>query len=486
MSIKRNIAWNFLGSALPLAIGLLLIPALINAIGIERFGLLAIAWVLVGYFSFFDMGLSRALTQIVSEKLSGKSPEEIPHIIRTASNLMWWLGILGGIVVWQITPWLVQDVLKISAELRQETIQAFRILAFSIPFVVSTSGLRGIMEAFQLFKQASLIRMALGFGTFAGPFIASLFDPSLVYIAYSLVIVRLGVWWWHRLIVRNRHELDWKKARFTKALIPQLFSFGAWMALSNIISPLMVYLDRFLIGALLTVGTVTYYVVPYEVITKLWIIPSALAGVLFPLFAKEWLYAPDTTAYMLRQGVIATLVLLFPLTFIASAFSPELLGLWLDQTFSENSAVVLSWIAAGVLVNSAAQIIYALVQGTGRADWTAKLHIAEAVPYWILLWFALTNYGIQGAAVAWFMRVAVDAVGLAFAATRINSNYRQALLRPVCLVLTSALVILVPLLIPSLEIRAGLVVIVLIFYFWKSWQYLQKNISSFLVELNKK
>jgi O-antigen/teichoic acid export membrane protein len=65
-----------------------------------------------------------------------------------------------------------------------------------------------------------------------------------------------------------------------------LFRFGGWLTISNLISPLMVSLDRILIGMFLSVAEMAYYATPYEIVTKLQIIPSALTGVLFPAFSN--------------------------------------------------------------------------------------------------------------------------------------------------------------------------------------------------------
>lgn len=66
--------WNLAGSLLPLGAGLVAIPLLIGQLGLERFGLLSLAWLLVGYFSLFDFGLGRSLTRLVAEKLgSGRA-----------------------------------------------------------------------------------------------------------------------------------------------------------------------------------------------------------------------------------------------------------------------------------------------------------------------------------------------------------------------------------------------------------------------------
>lgn len=67
--LARNTVWNLIGNGAPMIVAVFSIPILIHALGKDRFGVLALAWALIGYASLFDMGLGRALTQLVARKL---------------------------------------------------------------------------------------------------------------------------------------------------------------------------------------------------------------------------------------------------------------------------------------------------------------------------------------------------------------------------------------------------------------------------------
>lgn len=426
--MRKNIFWNLAGSVLPLLFGAILFPLLISTYGTERFGLLAIAWSLVGYFSLFDMGLSRALTQVVSEKLNtAGANQHLPTLIHTAFISMWVLGILGGLSLWLLTPWLVVNALSVPAALQSEAIKTFCIISISIPFVVHTSALKGVMDALHLFKQSSIIKMLLGVGTFVGPYWASRYQLSLEYAAYSLVILRVIAWMMHWVIVNNLSILKLHKAELQLNVLKPLFAFGSWMTVSNIIGPLMVYLDRFVIAGMLGASAVTYYVAPYEVITKLWVIPASISGVLFPLFAQHWKSDPKHAANMLNKGIVYTLMLVFPAVMLIAVTANEWLTIWLSKEFAVKSASIVRWLAAGILINSVAQILYAKIQGAGKAEWTAKLHLLESLPYWIFLWVLLKLYGIEGAAIAWFVRVAIDFTGLAYLVNKIHTMNKNSI-----------------------------------------------------------
>ena len=53
----RNVLWSLAGTGLPLIVAAASIPSLIAALGTTRFGVLSLAWIVVGYFSLFDLGL---------------------------------------------------------------------------------------------------------------------------------------------------------------------------------------------------------------------------------------------------------------------------------------------------------------------------------------------------------------------------------------------------------------------------------------------
>jgi O-antigen/teichoic acid export membrane protein len=429
--LKKNIAWSLIGNLPPLFVGIWLMPIIIQSYGLERFGLLAIAWAIVGYFGLFDMGLSRALTQFISQRLPLDNQQKIiSEMIYTALRTMWMLGLIAAIVMGCSIPLLVKYVFNVSPEIYAETEQSFLILALCVPFVLHATGIKGVMDALNLFKQSSIIRMVFGSGMFIAPFIASFFGANLVNAMISLVILRIIVWIMHYVAIRKK-DLTLHGPVFKTQWLKSLFGFGGWIAVSNIIGPLMVYLDRFLIAHLLGASAVAYYVAPYEIVTKMWVISAGFTTVLFPLFAREWLLNPEYSAQILNKALRYVLMLLTPAVILMAYLAQSWLGIWIGHDFAIKSASIAVWLISGVLINSLAQVLYVYVQGAGRSDLTAKLHLAEALPYWLLLWYLIKNLGLQGAAIAWFLRCAVDCIGLAYLTVRIKTINSSYILNPI-------------------------------------------------------
>lgn len=418
-TVARHTLLNLLGLGAPLIAAIFAMPILIHALGIDRFGVLTLAWVVIGYFSLFDFGIGRALTKAVADRLGNGLFGDIPHLIWTALFIMLLLAIAGGVAGAALSSWLVYSVLKIPQALREETLSAFYLLALSLPAVIVTAGLRGVLEAYQRFGLVNALRIPMGIFTFAGPLLVLPFTNSLVAVVAVLVLGRVIVWLAHlyyclQVVPALQHHMALRRE-----FLGPLFRFGGWLTVTNVVGPLMQYLDRFLIGAVLSTAAVAFYTTPYEVVSKLLVIPSALTAVLFPAFAANFAAQSPRTYELYAGGVKTVYLLLFPIILLIVAFSNEGLGLWLGSEFAGNSSRVLQYLAVGLFLNSLAHVPYALIQAVGRPDVTAKLHMIELPLYLPLLWLLSIAMGIEGVAIAWMLRAGVDMLFLFIFATRI-------------------------------------------------------------------
>lgn len=426
--IARNTLWNLAGQIAPLLAAVFAIPLLIKVLGIERFGLLTLAWMVIGYFSLFDLGLGRALIKLVSEKLGAGRSEEIPEVFWTALVMMGLLGIVGGGVTLALTEWLVTDALNIPLELQAETVVTFQLLALSVPVVIITTGLRGVLEAYQRFDLVNLIRVPMGILTFLGPVAVLPFSNHLDVIVMVLLGLRIVISVLHVLLCERVVPGLFRRIAYSRRHLRPMLGFGGWMTVTNVAGPMMVYLDRFVIGSVLSLAAVAYYVTPYEVITKLLVIPGALAGVLFPAFSASLAGGERLRAVSLfSAGVRWVFLAMFPVVLLMTVFGSEVLRLWLSGDFAKSSTAVLQWLAAGVLLNGMVQIPFAFIQSAGRPDLTAKLHVIELPLYLFGLWISISQWGLVGAAVAWTLRAGFDALAMILISIWLENDLRHAL-----------------------------------------------------------
>ena len=199
-----------------------------------------------------------------------------------------------------------------------------------------------------------------------------------------------------------------------------LIQFGSWMTVSNVVSPIMSNMDRLFIGSFISLGSVTYYVTPYEIVSRLQIIPSAIATVTFPEFSR--LATSGRSRETLKHFKHALLLVAFALTppvLLFVFFSADFLAAWVSQELAKQSSDVMRVLAIGMLINGLSYIPFAYIQGKGRSDITAKFHFAELILYVPLIYFMAQKFGLVGVAISWVLRVSLDAV-LLFGYTRLS------------------------------------------------------------------
>ena len=408
--LARNAAGNLLAQCIPMAVAIISMPWLIRGLGTERFGVMTLAWMVLGYFSLFDLGLGRALTKMVAEKLGLGHDAEIPGLVWSAMSLMMGLGLVGSVFVAAITPWLVTDALKLTGTLRVESLGAFYMMAVALPFLIGTSGLRGVMEAYQKLRGANILRTSTALALLLGPLALLPFTTDLRAAVGVVAVVRLVSFAGHSMICLRVVPGMRQGFGFHKEFLGPMLGYGGWMPAVNIINPLMVQMDRFLVGAIISTAAVTFYTTPYELITKGWFLSNAVLGVIFPAFATSYVQDRRRTVLIFERCLRYVAIILFPLALVSIGGGREILTVWLGADFAKESTRVMQWLALGVLLNGLAQVPSALIQGIGRPDLTFKIHMAELPPYLIAAWVLTTRYGITGTAMAWAFRTALDLV----------------------------------------------------------------------------
>src|ERR1700704_300382 len=133
--IARNSIFNLLGQILPMLVGVLTIPYIIRGLGTDGYGILSIAWMVLGYFSIFDLGLSRATVKFVAEHLSPDKIHKVPELVWTSLGLLILLGCAGGLLVAAFVPLAVTHYFKMPASFVGEARTALFILAASMPVI---------------------------------------------------------------------------------------------------------------------------------------------------------------------------------------------------------------------------------------------------------------------------------------------------------------------------------------------------------------
>ena len=415
MSIQKNTAYNLLGAVLPLGLSLFTIPLYIGLIGEARYGVLAIAWLLLGYFGLFDLGLGRATAQRIAS-LGNSSPEQLASTFWTALTMNVSLGVIGGLLIWPVAVYFFEHVFKVDPALRSELSAAIPWLVLAVPLATLSGVLTGALEGRSKFLELNLISVTSSVLIQLLPLaVALLHGPDLRWLLPAVILGRLLTL--IALFARCRiHVFQGFALKVSRDLAKGLLQFGGWVTVSSLISPMMVILDRFVIGATLGAKSVTFYTVPFQLAERTTILAGALSSALFPRLTA----AGEDEAQRLAATAIQSLaVVMTPLVLLCLLFIKPFLNWWLSPDFGVQAGLAAEILLFGFWINALARIPYAQLQAAGRPRVVAQCHLAELLPYLGLLYVGLYFWGVPGAALAFSLRTMADFILLSWFAGNI-------------------------------------------------------------------
>ncbi len=416
---------TFAGQLGPLIAGIVALPLIVRGLGVERFGLLSLGAVVLGHLALFDVGLGRAVAKWVAEHVGRRREDEIPAVVWSAAATQAVAGLLGGVALVALTPWLVGGVLNIPPAERAEARWMLYVFASAVPLAAMSTSFQGLLEGLQRFGLATAVTAPFAAATFLLPLVGLALGfglpgiAALAVVARGLGLITVAVAGMTALPTLRRVSVDRRVSR-------DLLRFGGWVTLSSLVGPVLVYLDRLLIASLGSTALVAFYTAPWEIATRLWIVPCSAAVVLFPAVSRLHVEGSALVEGTAGRAVRGLLLVLAPVVVVLVVFASPILGVWLGDEFALRSATVLQILGAAVLVNSLAQVPYAVLQASGRPDIPAKLHLLEVAAYPFLAWWLIRDFGIVGAAWACALRVTVDATLLFAAASRVTGIRRGA------------------------------------------------------------
>ena len=462
MSIRRHTAYNLLGAVIPLGVSLFTIPIYLGLIGEARYGVLAIAWLLLGYFGLFDLGLGRATAQRIAA-LRDASVAERAQTFWTALALNVGFGVIGGLILWPVAAYFFSQVFKVEEALRPEMAAAVPWLILAVPMATLSGVLSGALQGRERFLELNLISvMGTVLFQLAPLGVAWLHGPDLGWLLPAALMARVVTL--AALLLRCRQQIFRGYAPcFIRAQAGQLLRFGGWVTVTAFVGPMMVILDRFVIGALSGAAAVAYYTVPFQLAQRTAVLPTALTSALFPRLAAS---QPDEALRLSDEAFRALAVVMTPLALLGVLCIDPFLGWWISQDFADRAAGVAQILLLAFWANGFAHVPYAQLQARGRPDQVAKCHLAEVVPYFVLLYLGLSLFGLAGAAAAFGLRVLVDLLLLSALAGSFGRVLRSLLIPSLLLGLSLMLANMMNLEQPAWVASVALLLLMTLFWAW--------------------
>ncbi|WP_407207339.1 flippase [Citrobacter portucalensis] len=400
MKVIKDSYWNILAIIVPTVVAIPALGFMARLLGVELFGVFTLMFAFLGYASLFDMGLSRALVRSIS--INRNSSFDIKEFLLVASIFVSVIACIIGLLIYLFRFHIV-GIFNVTLAVQLDVLKSLTYVSISVPFLLLNIVWQSYLEGLERFKELSLLKVITNITLSIFPVIFVCIHNSIVMAVGGLVIARVisfvifYVYVYRALFATNKHTISY----FNTKKLKELFKFGGWLTISNLISPMMVYFDRFVLSSGVGAANAAMYTAPAEIISKMLMIPGAISKSIFPKLSSKMDKKIARYSFMLMA--LVSVAMATPLFLLSS----WVLQVWLGKGFAAAS-LTLKILLIGFIFNALAQIPYTCIQAKGFSNITAKLHMAEILPYFGLLYILISHYSYNGAAIAWTIRVIID------------------------------------------------------------------------------
>ncbi len=408
--VFKNSIINLCYQIIPILTALLMVPFTINKFGKELFAIYSIAVTFIVLFNYLNFGIAQATNRELAS-LDKSSYDEINNVFGSGLIAIIFVGIVISLLGLNVGELLVNSITSHSSEYKEQASTLINgVISFSVLFL-SVIYFRAVLESRLLFKVTAANRAVLNTIIFSAPAICFLLgydiEKSLEVIIVSHIISVIFLWF-------NVSRLFYKiRVKVNISVVRSLLVSGGWMTLVSVSSIGLYYVDRFIIGSLVGLTALAYYVASYDLISRSSIVYGSITSVFFPAFSywnKNKKYEEFSNAlgvlYNLMftgMGIIVGCVILV---------APDFLNIWIGPEFKLHATLILQILAIGILFVSIGIIPTRALLATNNERFVAIYYTIQSILYLIVSYIAILLSGILGGAIVFTVRAVVEAVFL--------------------------------------------------------------------------
>jgi O-antigen/teichoic acid export membrane protein len=386
---------NVLGWLVPVGLFVFLTPFLINRIGIEAFGLLALVQAVTGYAGILNFGVGDALVRMVSHH---REEPERAMALRWAGMLIFAsAGVVGAVLIAALSGALSRTLFQIPQALHFTAIQGFRLGAAM--FLVQM--------LFEFFRGS-----ALGHGRFDIPNVSRMIGSVastglIVWVVLrggGVVTVLAGLLAGHLLsvtICATWMQLQLPLRRATASLrsaLRQLLTFSKHVFAARIAGILVNRMGQIGVGALSGLVNVSYYDAPMRLAESGSAAVGRVSQVLYPQFARSGAAPTHQLQATVRTVLEITLYLGLPVVLAVVFEANALFELWISAEFAQKAAPVAAILCVSFFLSVLSQVPSFLILGLGHPSVVSRYSMYRLLIVAALLYPVVTNLEMVGAA----------------------------------------------------------------------------------------
>ncbi|MHB8216812.1 MAG: lipopolysaccharide biosynthesis protein [Candidatus Sulfotelmatobacter sp.] len=356
MSLKiralKNVASNWAGLAVNIAVGFFISPVILHHLGDEAFGLWVLIFSLTGYYGIFDFGIRSSLIRYVSKFQAVDDKEQLARLVNTSLFTYSCLGLVLFLVT-LVGSLFVDRLFHVPAGFAKDARVLFLMVGYSVALGFPLGISAGILEGLQRFYLinwtnigATLLRAVLiivvlrhGFGLLAVALI-TIALPVLASAVRSLIA--------HRLLAI---PYGWKYV--TRESFSQVANYGSVTFMIIVAFQMRFKTDAVIIGSFLSAAAITYFSIGSRLVDYASNVVSSLASIFTPMsshFHTTGDYAQLRKIFV--SGNRACALVMFPMVVVLAVMGKSVIEAWVGPRYVSSYVVLLILLIPSALYES--------------------------------------------------------------------------------------------------------------------------------------
>ena len=426
--LVSNTLWNGVGRVTTVLVGLFLTPYILARVGQERFGLWALANLLIGYFSLADLGIQSSLVRQIAYAQPHRNPTKLSEIVST--SFFFYLGafVVAAPASLFLGPWLVHSFRELSLDampdhmIEEGTFVVTFVAAtlfLSIALAVFTSIFPGVQRMDRA-NQVVIITSLANLGT--AVFVLEKGWGVRGLVVASLAVKLVNAVANHQVSRRLYPSLELALRHVKWPVWKELLSFGWKIQVARLAETLALTFDRLFLSLVGGVGLLGRYQPAVQVTTHSRILPHLLISAALP-YASELSAQNDRVALtsLYLRGTLYLTTISYALLGLVTAAAPFLTTMWLGPGYAD-VALWIRILCVGYVINAPLSLGGLLTQAIGRPGIQARSALMVGGLNFVLAPLGFFLAGITGLAIGstaslvvasiWFFGVLHRTLGL--------------------------------------------------------------------------
>lgn len=405
-TVLRNIASNWGGLVLNLAITFFLSPFVVNSLGAAYFGIWALTMQFTGYMYILDFGVRDSVIRYTARYRGLGQAAKLNRLLTTSLAIYVPIAVLATIVTGLAVVWFPRWF-QIDPRYATEARIAVGFVGLTIAQGFVFNAFTGVLQGLQRFDIANNIGV-LGNVARTGLVVLSiksgwgLIGLSAIQFGLSLLGSLATTWYALRLLEAEGLAFvpTWTRGRRGAALTRRIFGYSAYVFVNNVGQKIILASDAVVVARFLPVASVTYFAIAGNLVNLLRAVVVASVWVLMPLASH---YASKRMNHEIRILLVraskGALLVALPLCTGYILLGRQFIDLWMGGDFGGRAAEVLLVLAIAEVFSAPHHAMSAVLMGMNHHKPMALLRIAEAAGNLFLSIVLVQKMGLVG--VAW-------------------------------------------------------------------------------------